>query len=240
MARPPAGHTPPPGAYPTCQPDPGPCACHPGGMRRPHPVTAVLLAGAVLLPAASVLAGCGAGAPAQQATAAATASTPGGVTQAATPPAGVTASGSPFRADVRPDTADPVNPAGLTVTAVRSGVHLGFERVVFELTGHGAPGWSVEYVDRATAEGTGAPVGLVAPAYLRVVLRGTSYPYETGATELGRGPVPLSGTTAVTGAFYDGTFEGQSLAYVGVRGQAPFRVYALDAPSRVVVDVGTS
>jgi hypothetical protein len=111
---------------------------------------------------------------------------------------------------------------------------------VFELAGAGTPGWDVQYVDAATAEGSGDPIDLAGPAYLRVVLRGTSYPYESGRTEVSRGRVAGTGTSAVTGAFYDGTFEGQSLAYVGTRSQAPFRVYALSGPARVVVEVATS
>ncbi|SDY50028.1 hypothetical protein SAMN05661080_03674 [Modestobacter sp. DSM 44400] len=50
----------------------------------------------------------------------------------------------------------------------------------------------------------------------------------------------MGDTAAVTGAFHDGTFEGQSLAYSGVPAQTPFRVYALDGPTRVVVEVATS
>jgi hypothetical protein len=51
--------------------------------------------------------------------------------------------------------------------------------------------------------------------------------------------VAVGDLATVTGVFYDGTFEGQSLAYVGLGAQAPFRVYALDGPPRVVVEVVT-
>ncbi|MCW2536043.1 MAG: uncharacterized protein JWQ26_1742 [Modestobacter sp.] len=203
------------------------------------------MAGAVLFPALSVLAGCGGDTATDPVASSAAATGSGAAEESATPTsaaAGTSAadSGSPFPADVRPDTAEPVDPAGLTVTELRAGAHDGFDRVVFELAGQGTPGWDVEYVDSATAEGTGAPIDLAGPVYLRVVLQGTSYPYESGSTEVTRGPVAVDGTSTVTGAFYDGTFEGQSLAYVGVRAQAPFRVYALDGPTRIVVEVATS
>jgi hypothetical protein len=36
---------------------------------------------------------------------------------------------------------------------------------------------------------------------------------------------------------FDTTFEGTTTAFVGTTGQAPFRVYALSNPTRVVLDV---
>jgi hypothetical protein len=214
-------------------------------MRR-TPVASLLASVAVLLPGLGVLTGCGQ-AVGTTAAASSTASAGAGGSTAATAAAttvsevsGGSTGTPPFVADVQPDTAEAVDPAGLTVTAVRVGAHDGFDRVVFELAGEGTPGWDVQYMDAATAEGSGDPIDLAGPAYLRVVIRGTSYPYESGATEASRGPVALAGTTAVTGAFYDGTFEGQSLGYVGTRSQAPFRVYALSGPARVVVEVATS
>jgi hypothetical protein len=208
-------------------------------------MSVVLMTGALLLPGVSVLAGCAGGTATEEVAGSAAAS---GTSPAEQPAASTSAAagtsaagnGSPFPADARPDTAEPVDAAGLTVTGVRTGAHDGFDRVVFELAGQGTPGWDVEYVDSATAEGTGAPLDLAGSAYLRVVLRGTSYPYESGSTEVQRGPVPAGGSAVVTGAFYDGTFEGRSLAYLGVRARAPFRVYALDGPTRVVVDVAIS
>jgi hypothetical protein len=201
-------------------------------------------AAAVLAAAALVLTGC-AGSPATDDAAAGSAVPSSPSAGSATPSAGPTGDAGSTdaptaTADLQPDTAEPVDAAGLTVSAVRAGRHPGFDRVVFELAGQGTPGWQAEYVDSATAEGSGEPVDLAGPGYLRVVLRGTSYPYDSGEAELPRGPVTVSGTGAVTGVFYDGTFEGQSLAYVGVRAQAPFRVYGLTGPTRVVVEVVTS
>ncbi|MCU1605559.1 MAG: uncharacterized protein JWP46_2024 [Modestobacter sp.] len=213
--------------------------CQPGGMRPPRRAAAAVLAAAAL-----VLAGC-ANSPgtADAAAGSAVSSSPsaGSTTPSAAPTGDVgNTDAPPSTTDLQPTSAEPVDAAGLTVSAVRVGRHEGFDRVVFELAGQGTPGWQAEYVDSATAEGTGEPVDLAGPSYLRVILRGTSYPYDSGAAELLRGPVPVSGTDTVTGVFYDGTFEGQSLAYVGTRAKAPFRVYALTGPTRVVVDVATS
>jgi hypothetical protein len=201
-------------------------------------------AAAVLAAAALVLAGCADSPGTDNAAADSTVSnspSAGSTTPTADPTvdAGNT-DAPPSSGDLGPQTAEPVDAADLTVSAVRVARHEGFDRVVFELAGQGTPGWQAEYVDSATSEGTGEPVDLAGPGFLRVVLRGTSYPYDSGAAELPRGPVAVSGTDVVTGVFYDGTFEGQSLAYVGVGAPAPFRIYALTGPSRVVVDVATS
>ena len=237
------------------RPGPRPRGCHPVGMpRRP----AALIA-ALLLSATGVLAGCGQQAGTEEAASTGSASASAAATETAatgtattddpvatgtpaTEPAGAGdggGSGGPFPADTSADTAEAVDPAGLTVTAVRVGAHEGFDRVVLEVGGEGTPGWDVRYVDSATAEGSGDPIDLAGPAYLRVTLTGVSYPYESGLDEQGRGAVSGSGTRAVTGAWYDGTFEGQALAYVGTSRQQPFRVYALSDPTRVVVEVAT-
>ncbi|KGH48077.1 hypothetical protein IN07_04335 [Modestobacter caceresii] len=142
-----------------------------------------------------------------------------------------------FPADTSADTAEPVDPEGLTVTEVRAAPHEGFERVVFELAGSGTPGWRVEYVDAPSSQGSGDAVAVPGSAFLQVTLQGTSYPYETGAEEVARGPVSVSGTDTVQGVVYDATFEGTSVAWIGTSAEVPFRVSALSDPTRLVVEV---
>ena len=146
----------------------------------------------------------------------------------------------PFPGDTAPDVADPVAPDALTVTAVRAAHHDGYDRVVFELSGTGTPGWSVEYVDTPASQGSGDVVDVPGTAYLQVTLQGTSYPHDSGATEQPRGAVDAGDSTAVAGVFYDATFEGTSVAWVGTSDRAPFRVYSLTGPSRVVVEVAAA
>jgi hypothetical protein len=165
---------------------------------------------------------------------------PGSSTATATATATEEAGSTPFPGDTRADVAEAVDPDGLTVTAVRAAAHEGFDRVVFELSGSGTPGWSVEYVDAPSAQGSGAAIDVPGAAYLGVSLQGTSYPYDSGAEEVARGAVPVSGTDVVQGVFYDATFEGTSAAVIGTATRAPFRVYSLTGPSRVVVEVATA
>jgi hypothetical protein len=155
----------------------------------------------------------------------------------ASPPVTEAVDTTPFPADTEVDVAEPVAADGLTVTAVRAARHEGYDRVVFEFAGSGTPGWSVEYVDTPSSQGSGEVVDVPGEAHLQVTMQETSYPYETGAAELAAGPAAVSGTEVVQSVVYDATFEGTSVAWVGTSARAPFRVYALTGPTRLVVEV---
>lgn len=148
--------------------------------------------------------------------------------------------GAPFEADLRPDTggARPGAGNGLTLTEVRVGRQDGFDRVVFQLDGTGRPGWRVEYVDVPRADGSGEELDLRGDSFLQIDLRNMGLPSDTGVEEVGPEPVEGDGTRSVTEVLPGGVFEGQQLAFVGLAGERrPFRVFALDSPTRVVVDV---
>lgn len=144
----------------------------------------------------------------------------------------------PFPANTEPDTQRPSGSSLVTVTDIRIGRHDGFDRVVFEVDGTGAPGWDVRYVDDPASQGSGDPVDVEGSAALQVILTGIGLPDDTGVAEWS-GPNPLSvgNTETVTEVAWDATFEGQSVAFVGTTAQTPFRVYLLEAPARVVVEV---
>jgi len=124
----------------------------------------------------------------------------------------------------------------LTVTNVRVAANEGFDRVVFDLDGDGSPGWRVEYVDEALDDGSGIPIPVEGGAVLQVRVAGTGMPMDTGVEEYSGDPVNLSGA-AVQQVVYRFVFEGYSTAFVGVDEQRPFRVFVLQDPLRVVVDV---
>ncbi len=143
-----------------------------------------------------------------------------------------------FPADTRPDTAEASADASVTVSEIRTGRHDGFDRVVLEVGGTGTPGWDVRYVDAATSQGSGEPVEVAGGAVLQVTVTGAGYPYDTGVEEYaGVDPLPGQGTATVTEVAFDATFEGTTVAFVGTRSQAPFRVYALQDPTRIVLEV---
>jgi hypothetical protein len=144
----------------------------------------------------------------------------------------------PFPADASADTQDASVDAMVTVRDIRIGRHDGFDRIVFEVGGEGTPGWDVRYVDAATSQGSGDPVEVAGDAILQVSITGAGYPYDTGVEEFAnRDPLTAAGTEVVQEVVFDATYEGTTVAFAGTTGSAPFRVFALQNPARVVVDV---
>jgi hypothetical protein len=215
----------------------GPRAAKLSGVRtRPRTVALLLM---TLLTGPVVLSGC---ADEGDGGASSASSTAESTSASSSAPAEASEDGStdapPFPADVEPDTSAASADASVTVSDIRIGRHDGFDRVVFEVGGTGTPGWDVHYVDAASSQGSGEPIDVAGNAVLQVTLTGAGYPYDTGVAEFSSpGPVIGSGTKVVTEAVYDATFEGTSVAFVGTAEQTPFRVYLLEGPTRVVVEV---
>lgn len=143
----------------------------------------------------------------------------------------------PFVADTRPDIAVPSPDAAVTVTDVRAGRHAGFDRVVFEVAGGGLPGWEARYVPEARSAGSGLPVDVAGDAVLQLVMTGVGRPADTGIPPYaGPDPVALGGE-AVQEVALDTIVEGQQVSFLGIAAERPFRVYRLQNPNRVVVEV---
>lgn len=144
----------------------------------------------------------------------------------------------PFPADTGPDTEDASEDALLSVTDIRIGRHDGFDRVVFEAEGSGTPGWDVRYVESAQSQGSGADIDVDGGAVLQVTVSGVGYPADTGVEEYaGPDRLAVGDTEVVSEVVWDSTFEGTSVAFVGATEELPFRVYLLEDPARVVVEV---
>ena len=127
--------------------------------------------------------------------------------------------------------------SGYVVTAVRTGEHDGYDRVVYELEGgQGTPGYRVGYVDQAVEDPSGEVRQVDGDAILQVWLVGTTYPMETGPQEHAQDLRPADGD--VEHVVRPLTFEGMTQSFVGVDdGPRPFRVTVLTDPARVVVDL---
>jgi hypothetical protein len=147
---------------------------------------------------------------------------------------------SGFPADIDPDTQQQSADAAVTVSDIRIGSHDGFDRVVFEVGGTGTPGWDVQYVDAATSQGKGDSVEVDGDAVLQVTLTGVGYPYDTQVEEYATRRLTEPGTPVVTEVVFDSTYEGTTLAFIGTEGKNPFRTYALENPTRVVVEISHS
>lgn len=204
------------------------------GTRR---TTVALLTGGTLL----LLAGCGRPAEPPRTPGPSTSSATTAPTPSTSPPAASAApSGEPTAPEgfAPPGTELTAEPADgrLTVVAVRTGEHDGYDRVVYELAGEGLPGWRVGYVERAVDDPSGELVDVRGDAVLQVWITGTTYPFDSGHEEFPENVLPAAGGVAeVTRPL---TFEGMTQSFVGVVGeQRPVRVALLDDPVRVVVDV---
>ena len=176
-----------------------------------------------------------------------TGTTPGATAAPTTSPAAGGSGGSggggtapvPFPGDTALDTA-PSSGGPLSVVDVRVAHQQGFDRVVFELDGKpGEPGWRVEYVQDPSSQGSGEPVDVRGAAVLAVTISGTGYPMDTGVEEFSGEPALPSDLEAVEDVALGAVFEGDYEAFVGVAETAPFRVFRLANPTRVVVDVRT-
>jgi hypothetical protein len=134
---------------------------------------------------------------------------------------------------------------------VRSGRHDCYDRVVFDINGPAAVGYSVGYVDVVGAEGTGNPITVPGHAALQVVVRAPELGADQGGHQPGRilaatgdylvSPAQVASWPALRGVRFGGSFEGQCTFAVGVRDTLPFRVFTLldttNQVRRVVVDI---
>ena len=202
---------------------------------------------AALLFAGVLLAGCASHDGEQPAAASSSASTASSSSSSSSSSAGATTTDEAgtdapsFPANAEPDTQAASPDAQVTVHDIRTGRQDGFDRVVFEVGGTGTPGWDVRYVDQASSQGSGEPIDVSGQAVLQVTITGAQIPDTTGVTEYaGPNPLPGAGTQTVTEVVYDHTFEGTAVAFAGTTAKAPFRVFALSNPPRVVVDVRDS
>jgi len=118
-----------------------------------------------------------------------------------------------------------------SMSAIRVAGQAGFDRVVIEFSGDGAPGIDVAYDDHPVADGSGAPVTVEGTTTLKVRLfPATSIDYT--------GPGRVKGDTKqVTEVVRGGDFEAVLTWFIGVRAKVPFHVSVLSNPTRVVVDV---
>lgn len=117
--------------------------------------------------------------------------------------------------------------------AVRLAEQDGYTRIVLDLGGTGTPHYSAEYVDTPAADGSGEPIAVGGEAFLQVRLSGVRIPEEGEALA----PRLSDGVGDIEQVYVGGPFEGMAQVVVGVASASAFRVFTLEAPSRLVIDV---
>jgi len=176
----------------------------------------------------AVLAGCG--------------SVPAGQPSPSSAPRGPAASalvsGTPAPSGTRaPASSGACAAAGTYLTAIQTGQHAGFDRVVFEFSG-GTPAYGATVVKTVYADPEGDAVPLAGQALLRVVFRGATAWCAAPSGRTYAGPsvlTPYYPQLLVVGAA--GDFE-QVLSFgVGLAAPGSYHIYALTGPDRVVLDV---
>lgn len=117
----------------------------------------------------------------------------------------------------------------LDVAGVRIGKHDAFDRVVFDLSGTGEPGWVVEYDVAPTELASGFPIAYDGNVALSVNLIGFNTPLWVGG---------MQGTGGVVNQVVpDKNHHGTSQLIIGLDQETPFSVTPLQEPPRLVVDI---
>ncbi|WP_171166417.1 hypothetical protein [Streptomyces sp. I05A-00742] len=129
------------------------------------------------------------------------------------------------------------------LTDIRTGRHRCFDRMVFDVhtsDGHSI-GYRVGYVDKLYQDGSGGAVAVGGGAVLEIRVAAPSHDPETGGARYparAGHPLPgvdLTGYRTFREARFGGSFEGDTLVGLGLRGRLPFRVF--QTGNHVVVDV---
>ncbi|WP_295625583.1 hypothetical protein [uncultured Corynebacterium sp.] len=137
--------------------------------------------------------------------------------------------------------AAPADGSYLGIRDVRIGSHDGFDRIVIEFMGDGAPGYWVRYEDMPTQQGSGNPLSVNGDHKLSIDVRGTGYPFDFNVEDYPSGPVRPADTTAVSEVRGFGTFEGTTQYLAGIDGERrPFKVFKASNPTRLIIDIQTS
>ncbi len=129
----------------------------------------------------------------------------------------------------------PVTP---TLTQITAAHHPGYDRLVFTFSGKVPAQHSVRYVKQVVADPSGKVLNVVGNAKLLIRFSPATGHTSKGVVTYGptRRTYALPGIIQVVNA---GDFEAVLRFGVGVSRAAPFRVFTLNRPSRVVIDLRT-
>jgi hypothetical protein len=229
---------------------------------RPSAIVLVLGITAVLISGCTGSEGGGSGtAPTASATSGPTAGATSGPATSGPPSAVTTAPAAPVAAPTTSGTAcatqawgtgakngSPVMSAA-PLYLVRVGQHPCYDRVVFDVNGSEAVGYTARYVPVVQADGSGQPVPVAGRAALEVVVRAPMLGTDSQGHQPGSGVLAvgedlvarsrLAGWSSLRQVAYAGSFEGQTTTAIGVRTRLPFRMFVTgDRGYRhIVVDI---
>lgn len=126
-------------------------------------------------------------------------------------------------------------PAELKTTDIRVGSHDGYDRLVIEFEGTGTPEFHAGYSDDPRQQASGNPLDVPGAAPFELVVHGTSLDMSMDAKYAGQTDLGLA-SGSISSVVNGGTFEANSQYFVGLDSQRPYKVTALENPTRLVVD----
>jgi len=192
-----------------------------------------IIRGAGLVIIAAVLAGCGSNAAGSPGAA----GPPGPAGSSAAPQTVATVSAAGEQAGAEVAAGRVCQQPGKYLTAVRTGKHPGYDRVVFQFSG-GVPVIKAERAKAIYADPKGTKISLPGRFFLHVVFRGASGFCPQPSHRTWTGPTALTPRypqlLAVKAA---GDFEGYLSFGLGLAAKGPYHVSTLTGPDRVVIDV---
>ncbi len=126
--------------------------------------------------------------------------------------------------------------ANTQITDLAVGTHDTYDRIVFDFAA-GIPEYTIEKASPPlVGDPSGLPIDVQGSSFLRIILH--------GASAAGYGGIPFNGPTSFTPRFAKlvelkaaGDFEAVATWYVGMNGGACVRVFTLNAPNRLVIDL---
>ena len=120
------------------------------------------------------------------------------------------------------------------ITGLRYASHPGFDRVVIDVRGP-IPDWSTHYARAFHYEGSGHRVPIRGRSGLVLNLGGDAH--NRAGHNLYTGPrIARPGYTILKALAFTGDFEGQVSFAFALRHRAPYRVFSLRDPQRLVLD----
>jgi hypothetical protein len=136
--------------------------------------------------------------------------------------------------------ANPSNFSGQALLKdVRMGVHPeqgGWERIVFEFDGANLPPATIQYVQGASACGSGQPVSLPGSTVLQVRISQAAAHNSAGNATIASFDMKGPGNTILEGK-QTCDFEGVVTWALGLKGKQNFKVTTLQNPTRLVIDI---
>lgn len=134
-------------------------------------------------------------------------------------------------------TSDTVQPSTTSVKVLdlRQATHARFDRVVIDLRGR-RPGYRIGYTDQLTYDGSGRPVWLAGKRKVSVVLN-PAFAHDARGRNLYEGPRKAKvGYPTLRGIAFTGDYEAHVSFGFGTTRRAPYRVFTLTDPTRLVID----